>query len=63
VQTWNNQYLIFLSAELEKWIFKLTLKNIDFTVFYEPDLDNKPTALAVHGNDSLFRNLKLWGAL
>ena len=61
-QQWNNQYLIYLSADIEKWIFKLNLKGIKFSVFYEPDLDNIPTALAVEGNDNLFRNLKLMGS-
>ena len=61
-QTWNNQYLIYLSADIEKWIFKLKHKGLNFTVFQEPDLGNIPTALAVEGNDSLFRNLKKWEA-
>ena len=61
-QQWNNQYLIYLSADIEKWIFKLNLKGIKFSVFNEPDLDNIPTALAVEGNDNLFRNLKLMGS-
>lgn len=61
LQQWNNQYLIYLSSDIEKWIFKLNLRDINFSVFYEPDLDNTPTALAVEGNDFLFRNLKIWG--
>lgn len=61
-QQWNNQYLIYLSVDIEKWIFKLNLKNIKYSIFYEPDLDNIPTALAVEGNDNLFRNLKLMGS-
>lgn len=60
-QTWNNQYLIYLSADIEKWIFKLKNKGINFSLFQEPDLDNLPTAIAVEGNDNLFRNLKIMG--
>lgn len=32
-QNWNNQYLIYLSADIEKWIFKLNIKDIKFSVF------------------------------
>jgi len=32
-QQWNNQYLIYLSADIEKWIFKLNLKGIKFSLF------------------------------
>ena len=60
-QDWNNQYLIYLSADIEKWIFKLENKGLDFSVFYEPDLDNRATALAIYCDGSLFRNLKLIG--
>ena len=60
-QDWNNQYLIYLSADIEKWIFKLENKNLNFSIFYEPDLDNRATALAIECDGSLFRNLKLMG--
>ena len=46
-QTWNNNYLIYLSADLEKWIVKLTLKGLKFSTFREHDLDNKLTAIAI----------------
>lgn len=58
-QKWNNNYLIYLSAEVEKWKKKLKFLDIDYTQFNEPDLDNRTTALAVFGNDKLFKNLKL----
>ena len=60
-QKWDNQYLIYLSADIEKWIFKLKNENLDFSVFHEPDLDNSPTALAIEHDGFLFRNLKKWG--
>lgn len=60
-QDWNNQYLIYLSTDIEKWVFKLENKNLDFSVFYEPDLGNRATALAIYCDGSLFRNLKLMG--
>jgi hypothetical protein len=58
-QDWNNSYLIYLSAEVEKWKDKLDYLNIDYTKFDEPDLDNQTTALAILGNDKLFKKLNL----
>ena len=58
-QKWNNNYLIYLSAKIEYWKDKLRFLDIDFTQFDEPDLDNQTTALAVFGNDKLFKKLKL----
>ena len=58
-QGWNNEYLIYLSADVKKWKNKLSLFGIDYTEFKEPDLDNKTTSLAVLGHDSLFKKLKL----
>ncbi len=60
---WNNEYLIYLSANVSKWKNKLNTLGIDFTVFKEPDLDNKITALAILGNDRLFKKLKLVNTL
>lgn len=38
-QEWNNSYLIYLYADLV---------NKDYSSFYEPDLDNQLTAIALH---------------
>ena len=56
---WNNEYLIYLSADVNKWKKKLRKLFIDFTEFKEPDLDYKTTSLAVLGHDNLFKKLKL----
>lgn len=58
-QDWNNSYLIYVSADIQKWKDKLDLMEIDYTEFKEPDLDNQITALAVLNNDKMFKNLKL----
>ena len=58
-QRWNNSYLIYLSADIEKWKDKLEYLGIDYTSFQEPDLKNQTTSLAVLGNEKLFKNLKL----
>ena len=60
-QTWNNSYLIFLKSNLNKITNRLRLKNIDYTCFNEPDLDDRLTAIAVLGNERVFKDLKLIG--
>ena len=63
---WKNEYLIYLKSDLED--IQEILFNIDYSKFYEPDLNNKLTAIAIHEsdmNDRLKRKikkLKLWGA-
>ena len=58
-QKWNNSYLIYLRADVQKWIAKLSSKHLDFSVFCEPDLDNIPTAIAIEDTGRMFRSLKL----
>ena len=47
----NSNYLVFLTVEDEKelinLIHKVNIKSIKHTVFYEPDLDNQITAIAL----------------
>ena len=56
---WENEYLIYLSADVNKWKNKLSVIGIDFTEFKEPDLGYKTTSLAVLGHDKLFKKLNL----
>lgn len=58
-QEWNNNYLIYVSANVDKWKNRLDIMNVDYTEFKEPDLDYQTTALAVLNNDKMFKNLKL----
>ena len=68
---WNNEYLIYLKADLEDIqnnYLELYATKDEETLFLEPDLDNKLTAIAIHessiNNDRLKRKikkLKLWG--
>ena len=59
-QDWNNNYLIYLYADIEKWARKLKRLNRNFSVFREPELGNDPTANAIEDSGRLFRNLKLF---
>lgn len=58
-QEWNNNYLIYVSADITQWKRKLDILEIDYTEFKEPDLNNEITALAVLNNDKLFKKLQL----
>ena len=58
-QEWNNNYLIYVSADVDKWKNRLNIMNIDYTEFKEPDLNYQITALAVLNNDKLFKKLQL----
>ena len=58
-QDWNNNYLIYVSADVLTWKEKLDILEIDYTEFREPDLNNKVTALAILNNDRLFKKLRL----
>ena len=55
---WHNDYLIYLSADVDKWKQKLNIYDVDYTEFKEPDLDYKVTAIAVFGHEQLFKKLK-----
>lgn len=56
---WKNQYLIYLYADMNKWIDKLNYFGLDYSVFREPDLANKITAIAIENDGKLFKNLQL----
>lgn len=58
-QDWNNNYLIYLYADVDYWINRLRSKSQKFSVFCEPDLGNIPTAIAVESDGRLFKNLRL----
>lgn len=56
---WENEYLIFLRANVGYWEKKLKKLHREFTVFREPDLKFKLTAIAIEDSGNLFKNLKL----
>lgn len=56
---WRNQYLIFLKSDINYWKDKLTELKGDYSCFYEPDLKNKLTAIAIEDDGSLFKDEQL----
>jgi len=60
---WDNGTLIYLGVEneeeLKKWIFKLDKKDIRYSVFREPDIDNQITSIATDHQSKIFSKLKL----
>ena len=58
---WKNNYLIYLKGNLDDIVDILQKCNIEYTEFFEPDLGNRRTAIAVLNNRTLFKNLKLIG--
>ena len=45
--------------ELKYWTEKLYYKDISYTIFKEPDINNEITALASVHTGKVFKNLKL----
>ena len=58
-QKWNNEYLIYLYANLDTWKRRLDMIGLDYSSFKEPDLNNALTAIAVEDEGKMFKNLKL----
>ena len=57
-QNWNNDFLIYLYADTDKWAQQLKEQGVRFSVFHEPDLNNTITAIACQDDTGeLFKNL------
>lgn len=51
---WNNDYLIYLSVDIQEWkdkLWRFDPSKFKWTYFDEPDLDNKTTSIALYEND------------
>lgn len=57
--SWNNEYLIYLSADVSFWEYILQEKGKKISKFYEPDLKNKLTSICCEDNGRIFKNLPL----
>lgn len=64
-QTWNNNILVYLKVkdlqDLQRWIFKLDLKQVKYSKFIEPDIGDEITAIATQADEKLFQKLNLMG--
>ena len=59
-QEWNNEFLIYLYADVMKWMRILKEHGIKFTVFREPDLNYSITAIACQDDSGeLFKDLNV----
>ena len=56
---WKNDYLVYLYGNVNEWIEKLERSGTDFSIFKEPDLDNRITAIALESDGRVFRKLEL----
>lgn len=61
LKCWNNETLVYLTVQdvdkLEMFCRKLRFRNIPHYLFYEPDLNNELTAIAVYDQHGYYRNL------
>ena len=58
-QKWNNNFLIYLYADTDKWMKMLDDRGIPYSAFKEPDLNGTVTAIALQENTGLmFQTLK-----
>lgn len=55
---WKNDYLIYLWADINEWIPKLN-GGSNWSIWKEPDLANRITAIAVESDGKMFRKLQL----
>jgi len=57
--SWNNEYLIYLSANVLYWKYKLLNRGKKISEFYEPDLGNKLTSICCVDDGRIFKKLPL----
>ena len=58
-ECWGNEYLIYLSANVSLWKWKLLSRGKKISEFYEPDLGNKLTAICMVDSGKTFKDLPL----
>ena len=55
---WSNEYLIYLSVDINKWKQLLDIYGIVYSEFHEPDLDNQLTSITILEKDILDNGVK-----
>lgn len=56
---WRNQTIVYLSCDIKKTKIKLDIRELEYSAWYEPDLNNELTAIAIFDEGNIFKNLKL----
>ena len=60
---WDNGTIVLLGVknefQLKKWIDKLSIKDVKYAIFKEPDIGNQITALATVCDNKVFKKLNL----
>lgn len=56
---WKNETIVYLKCNIKIIKTKLDIRGLDYSSWYEPDLDNELTAIAIYDDGYIFRNLKL----
>jgi hypothetical protein len=56
--SWKNETIVYLSAQLDEVIRLLKSKNIRYTIWREPDMNNAITAIAVYHYGITFKKYK-----
>ena len=60
---WDNGTLVYLQVDnIQRWLGRLQFLGIPHYPFKEPDIGNQVTAISIHSDGKLFRNLKLMGS-
>jgi hypothetical protein len=57
--SWDNEYLIYLSANVGLWRCRLLSKGKKISEFREPDLENRLTSICCVDDGSTFKRLPL----
>lgn len=57
---WKNNTIVYLYCDIDLMKHKFDMLELDYSAFYEPDLDNKLTSIAILNPwSSLVKTLKL----
>lgn len=60
---WNNNTIVFLDVDseekLDNWIYKIESHGLNYSKFYEPDINNQLTSVACYTDSKIFKSLQV----
>lgn len=60
----EDETLVYLQVDdIERWIRKMQIRDVDFCEFREPNIGNEITAISIYQDGKLFKSLKLMGGV